>query len=388
MDCVSIVIPVYNTEPYLRECLKSVLGQTYQELELLLINDGSTDDSGEICRRFAEQDARVRYVETENQGVARARKYAASLATGKYLMFFDSDDWVDDDFVGEMMEQGGNADLVTSGYFKEEIRSERFFDLFEKGLYQGEAKSDIYRDMIYYKDTGQRGLTSYLANKRFRTDLARETFDEISEGVTIAEDSEFLYHYALKCESIRITDICGYHYRMRQGSATHAVDKRYLRNICEIYEGLSAAFENHPQNEELMRQLELWISRMLGWAAATMGFREEMWQIRFLLPFPETIRGKRVILFGAGRVGQDYRRLIRREKLAEIVQWIDSDAETREKSAGLLEAPEAIYMENVDFVVLATISEIFAEEMRVTLHQLTSFPDERILWEKPFRSTP
>ena len=89
---VSVIIPVYNVEKYLAACLDSVLQQTYRDLEILLINDGSTDRSGEICQEYAAQDARIRYFKTENRGLSEARNLGLRSCTGEYISFVDSDD--------------------------------------------------------------------------------------------------------------------------------------------------------------------------------------------------------------------------------------------------------------------------------------------------------
>ena len=109
---VSIIIPVFNTEKYLRHCIDSVLSQTYKDFELLLIDDGSTDSSGSICDEYAAQDARVRVFHKENGGVSSARNLGLDNAQGKYLMFLDSDDfWLQDDVLEVLIEKAEENDL-------------------------------------------------------------------------------------------------------------------------------------------------------------------------------------------------------------------------------------------------------------------------------------
>lgn len=91
---ISVIVPVYNVEQYLRQCLDSILNQTYPEIEVLLINDGSTDASDEICREYAERDNRIRYFVKENGGLSDARNYALDRAEGEYVTFVDSDDFL------------------------------------------------------------------------------------------------------------------------------------------------------------------------------------------------------------------------------------------------------------------------------------------------------
>ena len=97
-ELISIIVPIYNVEKYLRQCLESISEQTYKNFECLLINDGSPDNSAEICREYVEKDARFRYFEKENGGLASARNLGIKYSKGKYISFIDSDDWVEPDY--------------------------------------------------------------------------------------------------------------------------------------------------------------------------------------------------------------------------------------------------------------------------------------------------
>ena len=100
---VSIVIPVYNVENYLIQCLDSVVSQTYEFLEIILVNDGSTDRSGEICNKYAENDKRIKVFHLDNSGSAEARNKGLDIATGKYVMFLDSDDYLEKDGIEKLL---------------------------------------------------------------------------------------------------------------------------------------------------------------------------------------------------------------------------------------------------------------------------------------------
>lgn len=119
-ELVSIIVPVYNTEEYIRQCLDSILNQTYQNFECLLINDGSSDNSSDICREYVAKDTRFRYFKKENGGVSSARNLGIELSEGDYTTFIDSDDWVDSDYLevlySAILEE--QADIAVSTYKK------------------------------------------------------------------------------------------------------------------------------------------------------------------------------------------------------------------------------------------------------------------------------
>lgn len=98
-DKITVIVPVYNVENYLRKCLDSIISQTYKNIEIVVVNDGSTDASGEICKEFAEIDHRITYIEQENAGLSAARNTGLENMSGDYVTFVDSDDWIEQDYV-------------------------------------------------------------------------------------------------------------------------------------------------------------------------------------------------------------------------------------------------------------------------------------------------
>lgn len=117
---ISVIVPVYNVEKYLARCLDSIVEQTYQNLEIILVNDGSTDSSGEICHQYAERDSRVRLFHQENQGQSAARNVGLDNMTGEYIIFVDSDDYISTRFVEILLnaQQKSQAPIVSSNYFR------------------------------------------------------------------------------------------------------------------------------------------------------------------------------------------------------------------------------------------------------------------------------
>ena len=130
-DLISIVVPIYNVENYLRMCLDSIQNQTYKNFECLLINDGSPDNSAEICREYVAKDSRFRYFEKENGGLSSARNYGIDRAEGSFITFVDSDDWLESTCLEILSEKKNqyDADIVVSCYciYDEEKETYLFF---------------------------------------------------------------------------------------------------------------------------------------------------------------------------------------------------------------------------------------------------------------------
>ena len=123
-ELISIIVPVYNVENYLRMCLDSIMSQTYQNFECLLINDGSPDNSADICREYVSKDSRFRYFEKENGGLSDARNYGIRQSKGSYLTFVDSDDWLDSYYIETlydiMIKHNADVSVACYGAFAEE----------------------------------------------------------------------------------------------------------------------------------------------------------------------------------------------------------------------------------------------------------------------------
>ena len=132
MEKISIIVPVYNCEKYIGTCIESIQGQTYQNLEIILVNDGSKDGSGEICRSYVVHDARIQYIEQENQGVSAARNHGIKKATGTFVMFVDADDTITNDacekLAGHITE---GIDLILCGFKRMFYRGEHLVSQYD-----------------------------------------------------------------------------------------------------------------------------------------------------------------------------------------------------------------------------------------------------------------
>lgn len=145
---ISIIVPVYNVEEYLKQCLDSILEQTYHNWELILVNDGTTDSSGQICQEYAEKDARIRYFEKENGGLSDARNYGIEQAQGEYLTFVDSDDFLDASHLSILYNAlvNNDADISIANYTNYQTSTATFYlhtfgDYYEK-IYTSEELID------------------------------------------------------------------------------------------------------------------------------------------------------------------------------------------------------------------------------------------------------
>ena len=207
---VSIIVPVYNVENYIERCLRSLAAQTYAPLEVLLVNDGSTDDSASICERFCAQDERFQYFYKENGGVSAARNYGIQRAQGEYYLFVDSDDYIDADMVERMVAviEKEHADIVQCFY-----RMEFRFGFFNRMAPSYQVLDRIEALKLLLKNTK---VNNYPWGKLFRSKLFDEV--EFSANWRVFEDVCTIFKLFINSDKIVTMPQRFYHYVQRKGS--------------------------------------------------------------------------------------------------------------------------------------------------------------------------
>lgn len=315
MSTLSVIVPVYNVEKYLEKCVHSILGQTYQNLQIILVNDGSTDSSASICNKFAEQDVRVNVIHQENKGLAGARWAGVQKADGEYTIWVDSDDWVESDYFEKMMCEAvkQKSDLVAA---------DLYFDIGEtttvikNNIASGNHEvSEIIGKLLYFGNFYEYGIQPHGVTKLFKTEILRSVQEEMDFQITIGEDAAIVYPYILKCESITVTDICGYHYIQRNDSMTK---KRNNKEIEKIERLILYLNEKFARQEQLLRQLKIYKNYLL--ALHDLSF----WDDRELL-FPFGGLDK-IAIYGAGGMGQSLYAYCKKHGIP-VAAWIDKNYE-------------------------------------------------------------
>lgn len=208
---ISVIVPIYKAEPYLRKCLDSIAGQTYKTLEIILVDDGSPDGCGAICDEYAARDGRIKVIHQENSGVAAARNAGLGAVTGDYIGWVDSDDWVEPRMFEVMLDCASKqaADIVICG------RQERFSDQsFTKGWTQ---QRELNREQALALLTEDDLVRSYLCDKLWR----KELFDGVRfPGLRVYEDMAVMYSLFMKANRVICLPDIFYHYEHHEASLT------------------------------------------------------------------------------------------------------------------------------------------------------------------------
>ncbi|RSI96647.1 glycosyltransferase family 2 protein [Streptococcus mitis] len=250
---ISVIVPVYNVEAYLERCVESILQQTYAHFELILINDGSTDSSGQICDHLASQYENIKVYHIENAGVSNARNMGIQLATGSWVTFIDSDDFVTQDYLATLASavEGLNVGFVIAPlhHIKNGIVTD---------LPPHSGKTELWSTEETMKELLMTTRTSFFpVAKLFKRDLLAD--EKFNTNYHLAEDALFLTELLLKtrCSCVFI-DKPVYYYDHRGGSATTSVN-RYVFDTIEVYKQIIAQVSQaFPNLKYELKNRECW----------------------------------------------------------------------------------------------------------------------------------
>ena len=245
---ISIIIPIYNTDQYLRQCLDSIINQSYKNFEVLLINDGSVDDSADICKEYVERDSRFRYFEKENRGVSSARNLGLKNANGDYITFIDSDDWVDSNYLEVLkytLEENDSDVAVASlrtlaedGVFYIKTVNSRKAEMLDFGTLSRNDFLEIYPKLINLVQDFH-----CVAFKLFKRNLVKDLF--FDESLKYAEDMDFFYRLYLRMNRIAYKRKDIYIYRVHRSSVSKFFDESCALQDLKVHENmLRQAYEN------------------------------------------------------------------------------------------------------------------------------------------------
>lgn len=289
---ISVIIPVYNGEQLLNRCIQSVRQQTYDNFELLLINDGSTDNSLSICQSYAKKDKNIFVYSQKNQGVSAARNKGIELAKGKLICFIDADDWVDKTYLESLHStyENENADLVISNSKA----------VLNKGTIKGAAFQDKYlqkRDDNFIPDelfkNGSILLRLSIWAKLYKKNIIDNHDIRFKKELKLGEDFIFVLEYALKCRKIVFTNDYTYNYdRTNENSVIRKYNKQLyvnFKNTNDVYFSILEKYRIVNKNEKLHKYFELASQAILeeGKANAEKTFTERWKSVKDILNISE-----------------------------------------------------------------------------------------------------
>lgn len=354
---LSVIVSIYNQERYLEKCVLSIIHQSYKNLEIILVNDGSLDGSADVCKKFSIRDERITILEQKNAGPVSARKAGLNVAKGEYVIFIDGDDWLDLD-IFESLYQAGiqyNVDMVgLHGCIKEyeDGISEDIVMQSKVGIYKGiELENDIYPNMIsttiFYEENLMFSLWAYAV----RRDLIKKCLLNVDNAIRIGDDFACIWPCLLSSNCIAFTDRIGYHYRQHQYSLTHSFVDGETDCIKLWYLLLREKSKEHRLSSILLKQLELYTSYRLLLTDYSLFLKES----NYMYPYSQIKKGDKIVIYGAGILGQKMERALIESDFCKVVLWVDKAFQRYRESGLSIASPDEIIVCEYDYIVVAAI---------------------------------
>ena len=249
MNKLSVVVIIYKVEKYLKQCIDSILNQTYKDYELILVDDGSPDGCPAICDEYADKDARINVIHQKNQGSVMARWNGFLAATGEYVSFIDGDDWIDPDMFERMVDlvDKNDADIVVVGYKEasEDGNVNRCCPI-ASGLYAGDKLQTVFDSAVYTGKFYEAGINPSLWNKLIRRSLLLGDYIPADPSLKMGDDGAVSYPAISKAQSIYVdNEFHPYNYRIVSGSLSRAFDIEFFNRAIKLFSGLADNLKNN-----------------------------------------------------------------------------------------------------------------------------------------------
>lgn len=366
-DKISIIVPIYNSERYLDKCLSSIIGQTYKNLEIICVDDGSTDNSLAICNKYRLIDDRVIVIHKNNGGVTSARKAGLKIASGEWVGFVDSDDWIELYMYEELLEKMlfYNVWMVCGRYRKcYEDYSVDSNSKFIEGKYDIENDNDFIRNFIFSVDEFYPVFDFSLCDKLFDREKIYSVMNKLSDDIIFWEDAAIVFSYIIKYKKVYIIDKIIYNYQfIDSGSAMHTFDNNKLLSIEKAYDYINISVEKYMNKTKLKEQLKyLKLYFLILYLPEKLESNDGK---KMLYIFGDINKTDSLVLYGAGIMGQRYRQYLKKEGVS-VCLWVDRRWEKLDENDDI-QPPESINSVKYDKILITVIRQDLIDEIKSEL---------------------
>lgn len=381
-DLISVIVPIYRVEKYLKQCIESICNQTYKNLEIILVDDGSDDGCPQICDRYAGRDGRVKVIHKKNGGLDSARKAGILAATGKYVGYVDGDDWIEPEMYERLLENiyRYDVEVVESGVIDSYIHGEKKRPpCLEEGCYKGDDFTDkVESKLLYVGSFYEYGIAPYLVSKLFFKDVL--VAFQMKEGMAniLHDDTMVSLPTIAQSKKLYISHDCFYHYRVRMDSLKRECRLDEVKNLIECYPDFYERFKGTILCRTGDKQIQYYTMYWLVFKAPY-AFDEQN-SGTFLTQYGGIKVDAKIILYGAGAVGIHMEKYISSVKGSNIVCWVDRNYEDLQRTLNVRNPGEIINLD-YDYVIISIMREGAVKSAKKDLITL-GVPEEKIVWIK------
>lgn len=377
---ISVIVPIYNIALNLPQCLDSIINQSYLNLEIILVDDGSTDGSSKICDDYALCDKRIKVIHKKNEGLVRARKTGISASSGDIIAYVDGDDWIEPDMMEILYNtmKSQDVDIVMCGRCEDTGDTyRRVYHGMPSGRYDKDSMiKNVYPNMIVNQAFFEWGIFPGVWDKLFKRVSLEKYQMEVDDRLTMGEDAACVYPALLNAQSIYVLHKCLYHYRQRVNSMVkQSVDIQIQRQRFNIlFNTVNKSFEKYSYIFDLREQWKEYILFLMVPRADALF--KEVSKLPYLYPFPSVNKGSNIIIYCMGTYGQLLSKYIHKSGFCNIVVCVDKNyIELRKQGLNVI-SPDEINNYEYDWVVVANS---FANARRNIFNNLSNkVPKEKI----------
>lgn len=362
---LSVVVPVYNVEQYLDRCVQSIVSQTYPNLEIILVDDGSTDMSGAICDRWEKKDKRIKIFHKTNGGLVSARQAGVALSTGEYVAQVDSDDWIESEMYQNLINLAveNNADMVTSGIIRDYDNgySARIYEKIEQGVYRDEQLKKVWSNLVNTERYFESRINIHITNKIFKRNLILHHQLRLSPEAVICDDVAVVFPCIFDSKCVVFSGKCYYHYCIRNGSIMSSTKDMSISNQ-KVIDNLNLARKEYA---ELIPNIGAQVDRLVLY---TRYFTEldNVLDIRNgkINLLSGICKHDRVILYGAGKFGQRLKQWLDKTDFCQVIAWCDQNCR------GEIRSPKEALGMDYDRIIIAALDADIIDNMECKLLEL------------------
>lgn len=379
MKKLAVIVPVYNVESYLEECIESVLKQSYRNLEIILVDDGSTDNSGKICDNYAKTDSRIHVIHQKNMGPILARYNGLISSNSDYITFVDGDDWIEPFAYEKMfpyMEKNNEVIMFhIIRYFDERNQIHSSIN-YMPGQYDKEAiRNILFPSMIWDIKKQVFGIDPSLCSKIIKREKLITEFENLKDlHIHYGEDVAVIYPLLMSIQSIAITNEYLYFHRQRKRDkiASYIIDNEYYKKLFFLYDYLKKRF---GINRELNKQLDYFYIYSMELYLRIYGDRKS--RRGYVFPFDIIPAQSKIIIYGAAEIGQIFFEQVRRINYCTVVAWVDRNYSNYQNLG--VKNIELINECEYDYIVIAIGQKEIATQVKKDL-KVMNVRDDKMVW--------
>ena len=369
MAKVSVIITVYNKAKYLEKALMSVCEQTLSDIEIILVDDGSTDGSEKICDENALKDHRIKVIHQGNAGQVFAMKQGIKNSISGYIGFVDADDYIEPQMYEELYEAAieCDADIVSSGIIRHTGRVD--YDGADEGIYKGDSLRTIFSNDYYDDGSGTPMIYGNTVTKLIKRDLLERNYELIPEDVHYRQDNCFVDGCLVNSSTIRVIHRAYYHYRFIDDSDSNSPDSLFFSRVNSFYSYLRVCFQRSAYAMSLIPQLDRFYAKtIIEGLRFKAGLSMKAYIGGDLLPS----YAKKIVIYGAGEYGSRFKRKCECDPDIEVVAVLDKEYEGKRD----VYDPSSVKRFSFDILAIAIVNRKICCEVKKQMMHLGVYEEQ------------